>query len=214
MYACITETCICLHPHTHVKTYMRLLRDQEHSNVLVYSPFSVCIGAWASTLSESARFVIMNVCLESESVRFECMIQSLWLLEASYVSVHLHCRHTNMPFVAYVCHELAASEGARHNALRTFACVRQPPPRSHPVCACLSRVLHSNQITTLPADVFQGLTSLQYLWVVACGWRLAMHVGRVCDGRQCVYCKLSTRQMAASTYAGCCAWHVAGNACM
>ena len=31
------------------------------------------------------------------------------------------------------------------------------------------------------------------------------------DGGQCVYCKLSTRQMAASTYAGCCAWHVAGN---
>jgi hypothetical protein len=38
-----------------------------------------------------------------------------------------------------------------------------------------------------------------------------MHVGRVCHGRQCVYCKLDTPQMAASTYVESCIWHVVRN---
>ncbi len=43
-------------------------------------------------------------------------------------------------------------------------------------CLALRRMLYSNHITTLPAGVFHNLTSLQYLWVGACGLYVYVHV--------------------------------------
>ncbi len=57
-------------------------------------------------------------------------------------------------------------------------------------CLRLGRHLHSNQITTLPSNVFANLTSLTTLWVGMCCWCCYWLIFIACSSKA-KHCKLS-----------------------
>ncbi len=123
----------------------------------------VCLCGKLSWLWDWGFFlcVMMCACMYIHSEEKEC---TLWLASMCVVCVHAH-----LEMYLYIITNVPCTAKHAWRALTRL---------------CLRRYLHENKITALPEGVFQGLGSLEVLWVVCCCRWLYVDVHVSTDYRQ------------------------------